>query len=417
MNETWLTVEQVAEFEGISRMEVYRRMKPGDAHFLISKEREEGKPGRLINARSMTFDAQKIWRKSLLETADKRKPEPSASQLGLLPRAEVDDQIDALKLSQSEREVAIRRYRIVDLCINCNWRAQGYSTKEDFLKALAERNRTSIRSIQRWTLIYRQSGKIEDLADEIPGPLRGTGAILNADMRSHLQGCYRLDKLKPVQCYRSLINYLEGKQNSPGCRVHLLYPIPSRTTVERFLCSLDAIDKAARKGADALKAACGHIDRTYRGLPSLGRVDTDEWITDVLAFDPRKASRVGRYYLLIFLDERSRYPLVWLLVEHPNEEDEINLLCQLIREFGVPGLINSDRGRFRGRTFGGRFMDRERAEMYRSATAFLTAWKSAATFPANTTRAARALSASMGSWRTGRAPCPAGVAAIPKSAA
>jgi hypothetical protein len=190
-------------------------------------------------------------------------------------------------------------------------------------------------------------------------------------MQCHLQGRYLIDKLKPVQCYRSLIHYLEGKQNSPGCRVHLLYPIPSRTTVERFLRSLDPIDKAAREGEDALKAACGHIDRTYRGLQSLGRVDTDEWITDVLAFDPAKASRVGRYYLLTFLDERSRYPLVWSLVEHPNEEEEINLLCRLIREFGVPGLINSDRGRFRGRTFGGRFVDRERAEMYQQRDGIL----------------------------------------------
>ena len=123
--------------------------------------------------------------------------------------------------------------------------------------------------------------------------------------------------------------------------------------------------RLAREGADALKAALGHIDRTYRGLHSLGRVDTDEWITDAVAFDPRKVSRVGRYYLLTFFDERSLYPLVWSLVEMPNEDDELNLLCRLIREFGVSGLINSDRGRFRGHIFGtGRYIERERAGMY-----------------------------------------------------
>ena len=199
---------------------------------------------------------------------------------------------------------------------------------------------------------------------DLPGPEPGTGTVLDADMRGHLQDCYLIRKLKPSQCYRSLINYLEGKQNSPGCRVAHLYPIPSRATVERFLRSLDPIDKAAREGPDALKATLGHIDRTYRGLHSLERVDTDEWITDVLAFDPGKVSRVGRYYLLTFLDERSIYPLVWSLVEQPNEQEEINLLSRLIREFGVPGLINSDRGRFRGRTFGGRFISQDRAEMY-----------------------------------------------------
>jgi hypothetical protein len=58
-------------------------------------------------------------------------------------------------------------------------------------------------------------------------------------------------------------------------------------------------------------------------------------------------------------------------VEHPNEQDEIDLLCRLIREFGVPGLINSDRGRFRGRTFGGRFLNRDRAEMYQERDGIL----------------------------------------------
>jgi hypothetical protein len=190
-------------------------------------------------------------------------------------------------------------------------------------------------------------------------------------MRAHLHDYYLIRKPKPSQCYRSLINYLEEKQNSPGCRVAHLYPIPSRTTVERFLHSLDPIDKAAREGTDALKAACGQIDRTYRGVHSLERVDTDEWITDVLAFDPAKVSRVGRYYLLTFLDERSIYPLVWSLVEQPNEEEEINLLSGLIREFGIPGLINSDRGRFRGKTFGGRYINRERAEIYQQRDGML----------------------------------------------
>jgi len=183
-------------------------------------------------------------------------------------------------------------------------------------------------------------------------------------MRAHLIECWRIKKLTLRQCYTSLKNYLEKKQASPGCRVDYFYQIPSRTTAERFIHSLDPVDHAAREGADAMKAAVGHIDRTYRGVSSLGRVDVDEWIVDALAYDPRHASRVGRYYLLTFLDERSIYPLVWSLVEQPNEQEEINLLCRLIREFGVPGLINSDRGRFRGRTFGGRFLNRDRAEMY-----------------------------------------------------
>jgi hypothetical protein len=339
----WLKPEQVANFERISRVEVYSRMEAGDSRPFIWKERED-RPGRLVDPRSMSFDAQERWRKCLLETAG-----TAPGQLNLLPRTEVDDQIDALKLPHWQRDMILRRLRVVSLFLNCNWRAAGFSSKRAFARVVADCNRISVRSIYRWTWAYRQNGKLEDLACGLPGPQRGTGKVLDLDMRAHLQDCYVLKKLK---------------QNSPGCRVGHLYQVPSPTTVKRFLRSLDPIDKAAREGADALKAACGYIDRTYRGLHSLQRVCVDEWITDVLAYDPHKVSRVGRYYLLTFLDERSLYPLVWSLVEQPNEDDEIELLCRLIREFGVPGLINSDRGRFRGRTFGGKFVDRERAEMY-----------------------------------------------------
>jgi hypothetical protein len=365
----WLTPYQVMNFEGISRREVYRRMKPGDPRFLVSKPREDGKPGLLINPRSMSHDAQDRWRQASLRNAP--KPDVDPAQLGLLPQTEIDRKIAALSISRSEQNVVLRRYRIVELCLNHNWKSEGYASKGEFLAALAERNQTSKRSIERWVLAWKQGENLLDLVDDRPGPAPGTGSHLDVDMRAHLIDCWTIRKLNLRQCYSSLVTYLKPKQNSPGCRVDHFYPIPSRTTVERFIRSLSALDDAAREGPDAMKAAVGHIDRTRRNLPSLGRVDVDEWIVDALACDPRHVSRVGRYYLLTFLDERSIYPLVWSLVEQPNEQEEINLLCRLIREFGVPGLINSDRGRFRGRTFGGRFLNRDRAEMYKERDGIL----------------------------------------------
>ena len=82
MNEQeWPTVEQVMDFERISRMEVYRRMQPGDSRALIWKNREDGEPGRLINPRSMSFDAQQRWRKEAprqLPMRPKANPHSSA---------------------------------------------------------------------------------------------------------------------------------------------------------------------------------------------------------------------------------------------------------------------------------------------------------------------------------------------------
>ena len=367
----WLTPDQVMDCEGVSRREVYRRMEPGDPHFLLSRDRREvdGKAGRLVNPRSMSPEAQGRWREYLLQNIPKPKTEPA--QLGLLPHTDLDRQIAALSLSRSERDVVLRRYRIVDLCLNHNFKSEGFGSKGEFLRALAERNQTSKRSIERWVWAWKQGENLLDLVNERPGPAPGTATVLNADIRAHLLGCWTIKKLTLRQCYHSLVNYLERKQNSPGCRVDQFYAIPSRTTVERFIRSLSAIEDAAREGSDALKAAVGYIDRTYRDVHSLERVDVDEWIVDALAYDPSHVSRAGRYYLLTFLDERSIYPLVWSLVEQPNEQDEINLLCRLIREFGAPGLINSDRGRFRGRTFGGRFLNRDRSEMYKERDGIL----------------------------------------------
>ena len=366
MNEQeWPTVEEVMDFERVSRMEVYRRMQPGDSHPLIWKNREDGEPGRLINPRSMSFDAQQRWRTKLLATAD--APEGEPAQLGLLPRTAVDDQIDALKLPRSERDVILRRFRITTLFLNCNWRSQGYSSKRAFLQAIADQNEVSPRTIQRWVETWRQGENLLDLANDGPGPVPGTGTVLDADMRAHLIDCYLIQTLTPSQCCRSLNNYLVGKQNTPGCRVAHVYHLPSRATVERFLRSLDSIDQAVREGPDALKAACGHIDRTYTDLAPLERVESDECKLNLFSYDPRRCVNrrgepwIRRYWLLTFYDARSMYPLVWALCEGSEYElrhgiaveDEINLFVELTRAFGIPKAIHSDRGRFRGKVWGG----------------------------------------------------------------
>jgi hypothetical protein len=367
MSETgWLTPEQVRDFEGISRMEVSRRVRSGE-YDSCDRRKVDGKAGRLILARSLSFDGQQRARETLLRNAVSPKIQPASGQPNLFPRTEVDDQIEALKLPDSQRDVILRRYRIVQVLLNSNWKALGYHSKRDYKRALAKESNISVRSVERLVQTWKKSGDLNDLANDRPGPLPGTGRVLDADMRAHLYDCYIIKKLIASQCYRSLINYLQQKQKSPGCRVSHIYAIPSRTTAERFLHSLDAIDQAAREGPDALKAACGHIDRSYLDLALLERVESDEVKVNLLSFDPRRAVNrrgepwIRRYWLLTFYDARSMYPLVWSLCEGSEYElrhgialdDEINLFVALIRNFGVPAAIHSDRGRFRGKIWGG----------------------------------------------------------------
>lgn len=378
----WLIVKQVMEFERISRMEAHRRTKPGDPHFLISKPREDGKAGLLIHARTMTPDAQDRWRQDVLRKAghcSENRPEEApggspkwcnttsqgngqgAAQLGLYEQTAVDRQIKALSIPMSERGLVVRRYKLVEVCLNHDWKAQGYASKRDFMEGLAKQSETSVRSIQRWITSWKQRENLLDLINDRPGPAPGSGAILEADMRAHLRDCWTIKKLTLIQCYRSLVSYLEAKQSSSGCRVDHHYPIPSRATVERFIRSLDSLDQAARQSPDALKIACGYMDRTYRDAYSLDRVEVDEWKCDFFCYIPNRPRVVKRFWLLTFYDARSMFPLVWRLVEGDKfdnrhgikEEDEIGLLVRLLRGFGVPGALASDRGRFRGGTFGG----------------------------------------------------------------
>lgn len=361
----WLTVQEA--FERISRRECYYRTKPNDCHRLISKPKpgKGPKSGILVYAPSMSFDAQQRWREHTLAALAEPKPSvdavAKAGQLSLLPRTKIDREIAALGLPESMKKVVLRRYNIVDLCLNHNWKSENYPSKRAYLNALAKANQTSARSIQRWTEKYRETGKLISLANELPGPEPYTGSVLDADMKAHLQGCWVFKKLNVRQCYQSLIRYLEEKQNSPGCRASWLYQIPSYPTVSRFIRSLSPIDHAVRQGPEALKAACGHIDRTHRDLKSLDCIETDEWNCDFFAYDAKDPKKVHRWWLLTFYDRRSMYPLVGKLVKgseyNPKhgirEADEIEILVSLLKEYGVPGAIYSDHGRFRGRTFGG----------------------------------------------------------------
>jgi len=102
-------------------------------------------------------------------------------------------------------------------------------------------------------------------------------------------------------------------------------------------------------------------------LASLERVESDECKLNLFSYDPhRPVNRRGepwirRYWLLTFYDARSMYPLAWSLCEGSEYElrhgiaveDEINLFVALVRAFGVPTAIHSDRGRFRGKVWGG----------------------------------------------------------------
>ena len=374
----YLGVREVAHLMHISRVEVYRRMHPGDPHYLISKDRREvdGRRGRLIYLSSLPWPEQRLWRERQLAAIPSPSksvvgsnvgpaltvPATAAGQLALIQPDALDAKIAALDLPKNQRDVAIRRVRVADLAVNHNWRTEGYKSKREFLNALAAQVSTSRRSVERWAASWKRTRDPRDLVPDRPGPEPGTGEILDSGAKAHLAFLWLTQKLTIRQSYLELKRHLLEKQKSPGCRVSYIYGIPSESSVKRYFHSLDSLSQATRQGPDARREACGYLDRRYDDLAALERVEVDEWKGDFLAYDPAHPRIVRRWWLLTFYDCRSTYPLEWELVagnEYElrrgiSQEDEICLLVRLIREYGIPGAFHSDRGRFRGKVFGGR---------------------------------------------------------------
>ena len=381
----WLKPKQTAGFMRVSLSYVHRLAKAGK---LISRPRSGGN-GMEIDPRSMPFDAQGRWRNDLLQSTMKAKSSEDnravseSPQLDLLPQTDWDRKVAALDCPERQRPVILGRFRAILPLVNHDYKALGYASKGSYIREIGEQCGVSGRTVQRWYVDYMQHEDLRDLTKEAPGPA-ATGAgsqALDASMRAFIKarwlGIEGSGLPNKNQVHSELIRYLTEKQR--GCGLSYAYQFPSKTTVNRFIDELDALAQAWRQGPDAVKAALGYIDRTYTDLHSLERVDTDEWKYDCFAYDDRHPKIVRRYWLLTFYDVRAIYPLVWEAVAGNEyevrrgiaQEDEINLLVRLILEYGVPGGLNSDRGRFRGRMFGGRPLYEKIDEVFARANGIL----------------------------------------------
>jgi len=288
------------------------------------------------------------------------------------------DELATLQVPNEKKDLINRRFEILRVAMNGDFRAAGYKRRELYVNEQAKKYHVSGRSIYRWARRVREvlgaEGGIDfdevrknprallALLDKPPGPAPSDPLCLQDWQKYEIQYCYTVLKLNPKQIYRELMRRTHEKANCDGWRNEDHYEFPTYRAVLKYIKRLNPLAHAARQGEEALKAACGYVDRTYQDLRSLERVETDEWKCDFLAYHPMRPKIVKRWWLLTFYDERSMYPLCWKLVSGSevelrrgiSENDEIELLVALLRDYGVPGAIHSDHGRFRGGTFGGR---------------------------------------------------------------
>jgi hypothetical protein len=284
-----------------------------------------------------------------------------------------------------QAKACIERFKWIEPLQNHDWMALGCKSWTAAVRKRARAMGVSYNTMLRMIYKYRATEDIAALANERPGPEKGTGTVLDAGMRTHLKRCWEVEKLTRAQCCRSLESYLAEKQRGNGAR--WIYEVPHRTTIERYINKdLQGGLNPIRMGEEALHAYAGHIDRRFTDLAALERVESDECRLNLFGFDPRRPldndgdPLAPRYWLLTFYDCRSIYPTCWSLVHGSEfelkhgiaEEDEINLFDYLIRNYGKPAGIHSDRGRFRGKRFGGRpLADKEIDENFQHADGIL----------------------------------------------
>jgi hypothetical protein len=290
--------------------------------------------------------------------------------------------IAALRIPPEQAGLVQFRKELVTKSLNHFWRAEGYRSKSDWMHAETEKahaagiREISPRSIQRWTLKYQSEG-IEGLIDLDPGP---PPAVTGLEwwQFSYIEDRWR-EGMSPAQCLRAVL--AETARRQAGCGLDHCYKQPTRELVEKVIRKLGKLGSAARLGAEAIKAACGHIRRSFLHLHSFDCVEADEWKFNLYAYDPEAPARVFRYWLLLFYDLRSIFPLAWKIVEGSDtdtrhgitQEDEIEVLEKLIREYGVPGALSTDRGRFRGNLWGGQAADAKRDKEFARADGILDA--------------------------------------------
>jgi hypothetical protein len=375
----WLRDYEVAACEDISRREVYRRGQQDesgrylDEAPLIWKNREDGKPGRLYDPASLSATGRERLKLSRLSAAMDAYTRPATSltdkstQLSLIPDVDANRRrLAAMGVPGEKADEVLREFGAMQPLFNGDHILLHYKSHGALRKDIAKKLGVSARTLQRRERAFKRRQFLGDLVKRDPGPRVGERLTLDLSIRSFIREMWLQGQTR-AQIVRAVQGYIQTKANSPEWRASHSCKRPSRSTIEREINRLDALTDAAREGPDSVHAASGHISRAYLDLESLERVESDEVKLNALSFDPRRpVNRRGepwirRYWLLTFYDARAMYPLVWHLCEGSEYElrhgiaveDEINLFVALIRGFGVPAAIHSDRGRFRGRDWGG----------------------------------------------------------------
>jgi hypothetical protein len=382
----WASINEVARHEEKSRRQIQRRIKPGDPNFLVSRPRQDGKPGREIYLPSMTDHGQQRWKKEqLLEdsklVSDRALVPASASPDGdsiqgrLCPTDKVDRQAMELQAQCGEEGAAKARmrYQAIIPLLNHEYMVLRKRSMMALARVQADTAGVDVRTILRWREQYLERELIADLADKAPGPEKGTGSILDPAGRAFIRNCWEEECLTKAQTTHRTIAWHKKKQSE--CSNRYAYPFLGEDTprrwmaVERFIDFIGGENNPQRRRNLGLIERLGYIDRLFEDEFSGDTWCIDEWEVDGAFFNPRRHNEIlwgdsGRKpYLISVIDERSTYLLGATLTLDLCAETVLNLLEALVRTYGPPLRLVSDKGGHFRKGVGGKIIVRSRGEL------------------------------------------------------
>src|SRR5579875_1904985 len=308
-----LTTQEAAEAMGITAREVRYRIKTGELMAVDGSQSEIGhlkfrrRKGWLIPLAALPERAKRKWFESVnsVQTATHGECDRAAKAEGmdrespptLRSPAQRDlfysDELATLQVPNEKKDVINRRFEILRVAMNGDFRAAGYKRRELYVNEQAKKYHVSGRSIYRWARRVREAlgeaGAIdfEDvkknheallaLLDKPPGPAPSDTLCLQDWQKYEIQYCYTILKLNPKQIYRELLRRTHEKANCDGWRNEDHYEFPTyravlkyikrlnplahapedSIAVLKYIKRLNPLAHAARQGEEALKAACG----------------------------------------------------------------------------------------------------------------------------------------------------------------
>ncbi len=248
--------------------------------------------------------------------------------------------VDLRQFTQAQRDEAFRRRDVLkawdEFCKHCF--ALGYdrvrATNTFVERELIAGKKISVRTLYNWQKMYR-AGDVAALVDG-----RGLTAKQQDGPDPFLQAVQQY-YLTPTQPKLTVcIQWAELSAREQG------WPIRNYKRCQRHIATLPAaLVIKMRGGEDAYVAkAETYIERDYTSLDSNGAWNADHHQFDVIC--NLGGGKLGRPWLSVFQDIRSRKIMGWTIVAHdPNTDVILSTFRSAVMQHGVPEILFIDNGK------------------------------------------------------------------------